>query len=792
MKFNKRWLDEWIPNQLSSGRLSDMLTMAGLEVDSVTPCCGEFSKVVTAEVLECRPHPDSDHMFVTLVNAGGAEALQIVCGAANCRAGLRVCCALEGAQVGKLKIKKARLRGVDSCGMLCSYRELGMSEESSGIIELPKDAPVGVDVHEYLHLDDCVIDIELTTNRSDCMGICGIARETAVLLGQKLKYPEVKSVEPQIQDIFPVELADPVSCPRYIGRVVRGVNQKAQSPLWMVERLRRCGMRSVSPIVDVTNYVMLEYSQPLHSFDLGRLRDKIVVRQSRAGEKLTVLSGEELTLKEGTLLITDGEGPCALAGIFGGLRTGINENTTDVFLESAFFSPDAIKGRARAYGLDTDASRRYERGVDHDNQRRAVERATQLLLEIGGGKAGPVHEVESPEHLPAHAPITLRQSKLEKVLGEQISPDEVFRILSNLELSPVKVAGGFTAVSPGFRFDIAIEEDLIEEIGRIYGYDNIPNAVAVSDLAMVPHREEEVSDHAFRQVLASCGYNEAITYSFTDPKVLEVFNDLSPIMLTTPISPELSAMRTTLLAGLVTAVRYNQHRQQQRVRLFELGMRYIQDQGAENGVRQEPMIAAVAAGTQDPENWGLKARSVDFFDLKGAVEELLALTARAGEFFFRKSTEKALHPGRSADIYLHDRKVGCVGMLHPLALKALDLRSAVGVFEIERAALGQRVVPVYRSLSKFPSVRRDFAFVLSKSVPVSELCALIGREGGELVRDVHIFDVFDDASLGDKRSVAVGVVMQNLDRTLEDNEVDALAYKIVQAAATELKAVLRA
>lgn len=509
MIFNKQWIDEWVDNNLSAEELSDKITMAGLEVDSVSDVADNFDKVVVGKVLECVPHPDSDHMHVTKVDAGTGEIFQIVCGAPNCREGLKVCVSLIGAHVNGITIKKAKLRGVESNGMLCSYKELGMAEESNGIIELPEDAPLGMGVREYFKLNDKVIDVDLTSNRPDCLGICGIAREVAVLLNKECKYPIIEPVKPTIDDVFPVEVEDKQGCPRYLDRVIRGVNQKAVTPLWMVEKLRRCGIRSVSPIVDVTNYVMLEFSQPLHSFDLNKLKDKIVVRKAHQDEKMTVLSGEELKLNANTLLITDATGPVALAGIFGGLNSGIDENTTDVLLESAFFSPDAIKGRARSYGLDTDASHRFERGVDHDNQRRAMERATALLIEIAGGKAGPINEVVSEQDLPKHEPITLRMTKLAKVLGQEIDENTVFNILKNLELNPVKVDGGFTCVSPSFRFDIAIEEDLIEEVARIYGYDNIKNATPVSELYMVHEKEEVVLDKDIKNALVSVGYNEA-------------------------------------------------------------------------------------------------------------------------------------------------------------------------------------------------------------------------------------------------------------------------------------------
>ena len=791
MLVNKQWIDELVPNDLNAEQLSDMITMAGLEVDSTSPVADNFDKVVVGKVLDCVPHPDSDHMHVTHVDVGNGQVFQIVCGAPNCREGLKVCCSIIGAHVNGITIKACKLRGVESNGMLCSYKELGMAEESDGIIELPEDAPLGMDVREYFKLNDTIIDIDLTSNRADCLGIMGVAREAAVLMGKKLQYPEVKAVEPTINDTFAVEVEDKAACPRYLARVVRGVNQKAKSPVWMTEKLRRCGIRSVSPIVDVTNYVMLEYSQPLHSFDLNKIHDKIVVRKAHQDEPLTVLSGDELKLKDNTLVITDSAGPVAMAGIFGGLNSGIDENTTDVLLESAYFSADAIKGRARQYGLDTDASHRYERGVDSENQRRAMERATALLLEIGGGQAGPINEVVSEENLPKHEKITLRLSKLEKVLGEKIPEDKVFDILQNLELNPEKIDGGFTCVSPSFRFDIAIEEDLIEEVGRIYGYNNIPNATPVSDLYMVHEKEEVVLDRQIKKALVDVGYNEAITYSFTDPKVLSEFSDIKPLMLTTPISPELSAMRTSLLAGLSIVAKYNANRQQRKVRLFEQGLRYIIDEKAENGVRQEAMVAAISVGDIDDESWTQKSRPVDFFDLKGDLEALFKVTANQGAYEFVRSNEKFLHPGQSADIYKDGVKVGYVGMLHPLTAKALGFKQKVGVFEILRSAVEKRIVPVYHPISKFPSVRRDFAFVLDKSVSVTALTNLVKEIGGKIVTEVKVFDVFEDESLGDKRSVALGVIAQDVEKTLDDAQIDELASKIVSEANAKFGAVLR-
>lgn len=791
MKFNKSWVDEWVANNLSAQELSDAITMAGLEVDTCEPVCGNFDHVVVASVVECWDHPDSDHLHVTKVDAGQGELLQIVCGAPNCRAGLKVACALVGAQVGDLKIKKAKLRGVESCGMLCSYRELGMSDEHNGIIELPEDAPLGVDLHEYLQLNDSTIDVDLTTNRPDCLSIRGIAREVAVLTHGTVTEPALTEIAPTIADTLPITVEDGAACPRYLGRVIRGVNQKAASPLWMTEKLRRCGIRSVSPIVDVTNYVMLELGQPLHSFDLNQLHDGIVVRFAKEGESLVLLSGEKVDLTTNTLVIADSHGPLGLAGIFGGESSGISSETQDVFLESAFFSPLAIKGRARHYGLKTDASHRFERGVDPQLQRRAMERATELLLQLAGGQAGPIVEVACEAELKAEHHINLRLERLNKVLGCTVPVAEVEHILATLGLNPVKTEQGYSTTAPSFRFDLEIEEDLIEEVARIYGYNQIPNTLPQATMVMSADKEEVLSARALRHSLVQSGYQEAITYSFTDPKTLKVFSDKEPLVLANPISVEMSAMRTSMLAGLALAAKYNVNRQQKRVRLFELGLSYNPEEGAEFGVRQEPMIAGIAIGDVEPESWTQPSRHVDFFDIKGDVEAMLALTARPEAYSWHVTTCPFLHPGQGADLYFEGRKVGCVGMLHPTAQKALGFKQQVAVFEIERSALSTRIIPQSHEISKFPAVRRDFAFVLDQKYHASELVAAIQDAGGTLVSDVTIFDVFTNESLGDKRSIALGVTLHDNSHTLEDAEVEAEVEKILTAVKTKFDATLR-
>ncbi len=790
MIFTKEWIDAWVDSGLSAEEIADKITMAGLEVDTVSPVCGEFCGVVVAEVKTCDMHPDSDHLHVTTVDAGDGQTYQVVCGAPNCRAGLKVAFAKIGAVLPQITIKAARLRGVDSCGMLCSYAELGMAEESDGIIELPSDAPVGMDLHRYMKLDDKAIDIDLTTNRPDCLGIRGIARELAVLVRKPLHDLPMPAIDCTIDDKVPLKVEAPEACPRYCCRIVRGVNQQAVSPLWMTERLRRCGIRSVSPIVDVTNYVMLELSQPLHSFDLNQIKGGITVRMAKAGEPLTVLSGEELKLHDDTLVIADDAGPVGIAGIFGGAASGISDKTTDVLLESAFFSPVAIKGRARSYGLDTDAAHRFERGVDPQIQHLALNRATELLLQIAGGKAGPIEEFVAQQHLPAAHEITLRTARCHLVAGCEVPEEEIGEILARLDFNPLKVEGGFKITSPSFRFDIEIEEDLIEEVARIYGYDRIPNRQPVSTLNMPLRHESSLSERKVRDLLCALGYTEAVTYSFTDPKYLQALGGIKPLVLTAPISPEMSCMRTTLTAGLIHAAKYNINRQQKRLRLFEKGLKYIPQTDAENGVRQEEMLCGLISGSAAAENWNEPSRKVDFFDIKGDVEELLSLCADPAAFTFVPSTENFLHPGQSADLLKHGVKVGYLGMLHPKTLKAVGLKQEAAVFELTWEAICERQLPLYHEISKFPTNKRDFAFVLDKSVTAAALVSTI-RAASPLITNVHIFDVFESESLGDNKSLAVTVTFQDLQKTLDDKETDAAAVLLVQAVADKLGGHLR-
>lgn len=794
MKFSEQWLRTWVNPALDSVALSEQLSMAGLEVDGIEPVAEVFSGVVVGEVVKCWQHPDADKLQVTEVNVGADELATIVCGAPNCRQGLKVAVATVGAVLpGDFKIKKAKLRGQPSHGMLCSSSELGLSDDHDGIIELPLDAPVGMDYREYLDLNDVVLDVDLTPNRADCLGLRGIAREVGVLNRLEVTEPEIKSVPAAHDEERAVVLDAPAACPRYLGRVVRNVNVSASSPLWLQERLRRSGIRSIDPVVDITNYVLLELGHPMHAFDNDKLEGAVHVRMAKAEEKLTLLDGNEVTLQNDVLVIADEQKPLAMAGIFGGEGSGVTENTKNVFLESAFFSPDAIAGRARRFGLHTDASHRYERGVDPELQRTAMERATALLLEICGGEAGPIVEAVSVEHLPEAAHVTLRAERLERVLGIRIATEEVTEILKRLGFVVITTDSGWNVTVPTFRFDISIEEDLIEEVARIYGYHRIQAAAPAAQLRMIPRQEAQLSAGGMKRTLIDRGYQEAITYSFVDPKhQAMLFDETAALTLPFPISVEMSSMRVSLWPGLIGAVAHNQKRQQQSLAFCETGLRFLPDEKAENGVVQQPMIAGVRAGKAYPEHWSDGERAVDFYDIKGDVEALLALTGAAHEFRFVADQHPALHPGQSAAIFRGEKRVGYVGAVHPQFEKKLGLNGRTFVFELELNAIAKRTVPQAQPISKYPSIRRDLAIVVNDSVAAGEIFAAIENIGVNHLVDLNLFDVYQGAGVAEgHRSLALSLTLQHPERTLEDNEINAAVKTVVEMLTSEFGATLR-
>lgn len=794
MKFSESWLREWVNPALDSTALSEQLSMAGLEVDGMDKVAGDFHGVVVGEVVECGKHPEADKLQVTKVNIGGAELLDIVCGAKNCRLGLKVAVATVGAVLpGNFEIKQAKLRGQPSHGMLCSFSELGMADDSDGIIELPVDAPIGQDLRQYLALDDLSIEVDLTPNRADCLGIKGLAREVAVLNKLSVCEPEISAVPASISDSKAIQLLAPAACPRYLGRVIRNVNLSAASPLWLTEKLRRCGVRSIDPVVDVTNYVLLELGHPMHAFDLAKLDGDIQVRFAHSGEKLTLLDGNEVTLQDNTLLIADQQKALAMAGIFGGLHSGVTAETTDIFLESAFFSPQLIAGKARQYGLHTDASHRYERGVDPELQRTAMERATALLLQIVGGEAGPVVEAVAPEHLPQKAPILLTAAKLDRILGHQIAKTEVSDILSRLGLKVTETADGWQVLVPGYRFDISIAEDLIEEVARVYGYNNIPNVAPVAALKMRSFKEAALSVDTMRQLLVDRGYQEAITYSFVDPKVQQsLFPGVDALVLPNPISADMSAMRLNLWPGLLQAVQYNQSRQQNRLRLFEYGLKFIPDATAEGGVRQVPVIGGVIVGSLANEHWSIAERPVDFFDIKGDVEALLGLLSANDQVRFSAAEHSALHPGQTAQVWVNNQAAGYLGALHPEAERKLGIKGKAYLFELELAALGERYIVQAQELSKYPANRRDLAIVVKSDVHFADIVASIKKVGVNQLVDLKLFDVYTGQGVADGfKSLAIALTLQDKARTLEDKDIQQVVNQVVSVLKDDFDATLR-
>lgn len=795
MKFSENWVREWVNPSISTEQLCDQITMLGLEVDGVEKVAGDFTGVVVGEVVECAQHPDADKLRVTKVNVGGDRLLDIVCGAPNCRQGLKVACATEGAVLpGDFKIKKTKLRGQPSEGMLCSFSELGIDVDADGIIELPLDAPVGTNLREYLDLDDKAIEISLTPNRADCLSIAGVAREVGVVNKQVVNQPHFDAVPATISDKVQIELKAPEACPRYLLRVVKNVNVKAQSPIWLQEKLRRCGIRSIDPIVDITNYVLLELGQPMHAFDASKVSQPVQVRLANNGEELVLLDGTTAKLQSNTLVIADQTGPLAMAGIFGGQASGVDAETTkDVILEAAFFAPLAIAGRARQYGLHTDSSHRFERGVDFTLQRHAMERATALLLNICGGEAGEICEVVSEQYLPKVNEVTLRREKLDGLLGHYIEVETVTEIFERLGFAVKYANDVWTVTSASWRFDIEIEEDLIEEVARIYGYNSIPNNAPLAHLRMREHKESDLDLSRIKTALVDADYQEAITYSFVDPKVQTLLHpEIEALVLPNPISVEMSAMRVSLLSGLLGAVLYNQNRQQNRVRLFETGLRFVPDANAEFGVRQEFVLAGVITGTAKSECWTGKAETVDFFDLKGDLESILSLTEVGNRVKFVAKAYSALHPGQSAAIELDGKEIGFIGTIHPLIAQKLGLNGKAVVFEILWDAIANRRVVQAKEISKFPANRRDLALVVADNVPAGDIIDACKQAGGEKLTQVNLFDVYQGIGVASgHKSLAISLTIQDNEKTLEDDEINAVISAVLNEVKQRFNAELR-
>ncbi len=797
MKISESWLREWVQPALATSELVEQITMAGLEVDSVEPVAGVFSGVVVGEIVEIAQHPDADKLRVCKVAGHGDELAQVVCGAPNARVGIKIPFATIGAELppgddGKaFKIKKAKLRGVESFGMLCAQTELQAGDDDDGLWELPQDAPVGTDLRDYLSLNDQIIEVDLTPNRSDCLSVRGIAREVGVLNRLDVCAPVISEQPVTIDVVKSVQLVAAEACPRYVGRVIKGVDISQPSPLWMQEKLRRSGLRSIDAVVDVTNYVLLELGQPMHAFDLSKLNGDIQVRMAAEGELLTLLDDQEIKLKADTLVIADESGPLAMAGIMGGAASAVTASTVDIFLESAFFAPLAIAGKARNYGLHTDSSHRFERGVDFQLQEQALERATELLLSIVGGSAGPVVRAESTENLPQIAPVTLRKTRIESGLGFAMSDADVEGIITRLGLTVVASDDtSWTFAVPSYRFDIEIEEDLLEELARVYGYNNLPTTKMKMALPIERHEEAKLPIHAVQQQLIARGYQETVSYSFIEPKLQQAFNpDITPVSLQNPISADMAVMRTSLWPSLVSTLQNNLNRQQSRVRLFETGQKFVPGPA---GLTQEPVLGGLVYGSRFPENWAETAEKADFFDVKADVESLLALTNNEAAWAFSADSVAALHPGQTAAILLNGEKVGIIGALHPQLQQTLGINQPVYLFEVSLASLQQGKIPNFSGISRFPAVRRDIAVIVDKTVSIGDLFQQVRENAGSYLEDLKVFDVYVGKGIDTyRKSVALGLTFQHPSRTLNEDEINAFMASVVSSLEAKCNATLR-
>ncbi|MGH8250714.1 MAG: phenylalanine--tRNA ligase subunit beta [Steroidobacteraceae bacterium] len=790
MRVSVTWLREWVDSGWDAPTLASRLTMAGIEVESVEPAAAEFTGVVVGEVLSVAKHPSADQLTVCQVSAGGSP-LQVVCGAANVRAGMKSALALEGATLaGGLVIRNARLRGVESAGMLCSARELGLYEEYEGILELPANLATGAALRELLKLDDSILTLNVTPNRGDALSMIGVAREVSAIAGKKLTLPVIEPVPAATRAKFPVRLSSPAACPRFASRVIQDLDPAARTPVWLTERLRRAGLRPVNPIVDVTNYVMLELGQPMHAYDLRRLGTHIEVRDARPGERLMLLDGRDIAIEPGSLVIADAVAPVGLAGIMGGEKSGIAADTADVFLESAFFAPDAIIGRARHYGMMTDASRRFERGVDPRGQERAIERATQLLVDIAGGRPGPAVLTQDDAHQPPRPSVTLRPERVASLLGVQIPRMEIEDILRRLGMQVAGAGDMLGVIPPSHRFDITIEQDLIEEIGRIFGYDSIPRSDSKMAQRPQPVTEQAVTRERLRLLLVDRGYQEAITYGFVDAQLQRLlFPKRAALALANPISAELGEMRLSLWPGLIEVLRFNLRRQHERVRLFEVGTRFELDGGRLN---ESQAIAGLITGPVLPEQWGFEKRVADFYDLKSDVEALFALTGRRTEISYVAEAHDSLHPGRSAAVYDRRIRVGWLGQLRPEIARKLEIRDAPWIFELAIDPSFRSEVPVFTDISKFPMIRRDLAVVVDEATTLDELRKSVSLAAKGLLRELHVFDVYRGKGIEPgRKSIALGLILQETSRTLTDKEADAVISAVIERVQGDLKAGIR-
>lgn len=796
MKCSESWLLEWVNPNLSLKELCDKLTMAGLEVEGVSPANEPFTGIVIGEVLDIAKHPESDNLHICSVNIDlNQEPIQIVCGASNVKVGMKYAVAMIDAVLpNSTIITQTSIRGVKSHGMLCSAHELGLSDDSQVLLELPTDAPIGADVWNYLQLNDSIMEIAITPNRGDCLSIQGIAREIAALTNSPLKNISIPIINPTIKDMLPITVNAPVGCPHYVGRIIRNVRADIATPFWIKERLRGGGIRSINPIVDVINYVMLELGQPMHAFDLNTIQGKIVVRVAKKGEQILLLDGSTQELTDDTLIIADDKKPLAIAGVMGGLDSSVNLMTNDIFIESAYFTSYIIAKQRQYYNLNSDSAYRYERGVDPTIQQRAIERATQLILEITGGEPGPLIDMLSNESLPHKPTIKLTKEKIDAVLGIDIPSNQIQKIFDQLHFSYNKTQFSnhnneeWEVQIPPFRFDIRIPEDLIEEIARLHGYDKIPIQPIKATLEVSP--DDQIDLQKLRQAFCHSGYNEIISYSFIDQQLQNLFDpEAHAYELVNPITADMAVMRTNLWPGLVNALLYNKSRQQQRVRLFEIGSIFLTHH---EKIIELPRCGGIISGFEFPEQWGLPSRMVDFFDLKGDLENVLGEFCPKTKLIFKKETHPALHSGQACGIYLYDQKLGVMGALHPTIQQSLDLSTKVFMFEIDLETLKNAHVTHFREISKYPEIRRDIAIIVNQAIPGKEIQDKIKLIAGDWLKEVFIFDVYQGKGVpAGYKSIALSLILQHQTRTLVDDEVAELMERVITALKGQLGAELR-
>ena len=792
MKFSEQWCRKWVNPEMNTVQFCEQLTSLGLEVDTVESAALSFNKVVVGKIIAKEKHPSDDGLNVCRVDVGAESYLNIICGASNLKQGLKVAVVLVGGVLrGRIKIQQEILQGEVSDGMICSGRELGLSEEDDGILELPSNTPVGLNLQEYFQLDDQIINIDLTPNRGDCLSIRGIARDVAAVNNMKITWPDWAPAKNTIKNTLSIQCESKKACPRYLGRVIQDINTQAKTPLWMRERLRRSGIRAMHPVLDITNYVMLEMGQPLYAFDLQKIDQKIIIRMAKKKERFTLLDGDSLSLTTNTLVIADAKKPQAIAGVIGGKSAAVNEKTEKIFLESAFFSPDTIAASVRHYGLQTEASYRFERGVDFNLQRIAMERATQLIVDIMGGNVGPISETVSKTHLPQSLVITLRYSQIKRLLGVEIDKERIEAILSALGMSLKRVNMGWEVIPPSYRFDITLEYDLIAEIARLYGYDLFPEKRMESTISF-PTAYSQSTLMDFTKLLTHRDYHEAISYSFVSPELENLINPkVRHVVIQNPLTCQESVMRTSLWSGLLQALQYNQNRKIQRVRLFESGLCFSRKNNEKN-YDQTQKLGGLVSGDVNQVHWNMAAREVDFYDIKGDIEALLALTGQPfSSFFWNEGEHAALHPGRSSAVYYQKQCIAHVGALHPGIVNTLGLQNTVYLFEINYSMI-EPIFPSYQSISKFPAVQRDLSIILRSTVPVELIKRKIVEYGNNLLNEVRIFDVYQGKPIEvGKKSVALNLTFHHVERTLQEQEVNDLMEHILQGLRQALHAELR-